>query len=96
MKKYKASWGWGQLGIAEVEVIRETEKMVMIASESWFHKKGERRELKCSNGERWFDTWVEARDHLLPIAESRVKTARDTLAGVEGDLCRIELLTGPQ
>ncbi len=60
--------------IEKVEVIRETKKYVvrMVLS-------SERRELKMGKDISYFDTFDQARDHLLGVAEIKIKRARESL-----------------
>ncbi len=60
--------------IEKVEVIRETKKYVvrMVLS-------SERRELKMGKDISYFDTFDQARDHLLGVVEIKIKRARERL-----------------
>ena len=63
MKKYRT---WYDTRIDEVEVIRETAKYVILATDNRFYSGGERRDAKRSDiGYNYFDTWQEARQFLI-------------------------------
>ena len=75
--------------IDAVEVIRETAKYVVVPGTSW-HKNTERREQKESNRSRWFDTWGEAHEWLMKIAENKVERARSSLESAQSKLLQVK------
>ena len=68
MKKYRADATFGE--IASVEVLRETESSVYIAS-PWAGDRGDRH-AKLSETRGYFDTFEEARRFLLESEEGKV------------------------
>jgi hypothetical protein len=75
VKKYLVKWN---KEIYVVEVEKETEKSVWRAREL-FGKKVLERELKISEFSKYFDTWDEAHNHLLGVAERGLKSAQKRL-----------------
>jgi hypothetical protein len=72
--------------IERVECSRETDKAVWVLVYPWTLDGGrgtkpptEGRRMKNSESENYHDTWEDARDFLLRIAESEVLRARDRL-----------------
>ena len=90
MRKYKAT-SYYRFEIEKVEVIRETPKFVVITDNSWRSMK-ECREAKRSDGVAYFDTWSEARDHLVAIADREVSAARKRLEGAENRLASVKMM----
>lgn len=80
--------------IEPVEVIRETEKYVVISIDEW-GKKVERKDAKISQFHRYWKTWEEARDFLLERAEREVDSARFQLNQKVGRLGNIKGLKPP-
>jgi hypothetical protein len=75
MKKYyTTSWSGGR--IDEVEIVRETKSSVFL--------KDTRRRRKVTDSERYCDTWKEAHDWLIGVAERRLSTARRQLEIAQG------------
>lgn len=84
MIKYRTVLG----KIESVEVLRETEKMVVIAC---IGKRKETREAKRSEWTNWHDTWVDAHEFLLAAAQQKVvrirmqlERAKDELGNIKG------------
>lgn len=69
MIKYEAG-GYGKEKITPVEVERETANCVYIEG---------RRCAKVGSYLSYFDSWQEAKDHLLSIKQSKVDSARRSL-----------------
>jgi len=70
MKKYRT---WNRLGeIEEIEIIRETEKSVVISAGPY----GERREMKQSDHMRYFDSWQEAQAFLIDREKDAIAKAK--------------------
>ena len=65
MKKYRT---WYNQEIEEVEVIRETEKYVIMNA----GQRGERRDAKRSGSMNYFDTWQEANEFLINNKEHEI------------------------
>ncbi len=85
MKKYRTG-SYGKDLICEVEVVRETEKQVIIMGHT-----GDRREAKKSEYQNYFDTWEEAKEFLIIIAQNKVddteiklENAKDKLGIIRG------------
>lgn len=73
MIKYRA---WPAVpGIVPVEILRETEKMIVMATDSCYYKNGERRELKRTEDYAYFDTWKEAKTAIVNWWNAEVKMA---------------------
>ena len=85
MKKYKTG-GYGKNLIQEVEIVRETEKQVVIASRNG----SERREAKRSDYQNYFDEWQAAKDFLLEKAEKRVEGIKVQLERAKCELGNIK------
>lgn len=77
--------------IEPVEVIRETEKMVVIAGHGWNNK--ECKEAKRSNYQNFFDTWDEAHQFLVISAENLVAAAEKRLSDCKTNLDKVKGLT---
>ena len=78
MIKYRTMWN----EIKEVEIKKETPKQVVLLDES--------REAKISDWRSYFDTWREAKAHLVEMAqekiikaESHLKYEMQILVGIE-------------
>jgi hypothetical protein len=87
MIKYKIV-GWRD-EIEAVEVIRETDKFVVIVR-SW--GKGERRESK----DDYFDTFEEAKAELIRRTTTEIESRRKALSYGEDKLKRIMEITAPE
>lgn len=75
MIKYRA---WPSAArIEPIEILRETEKMVVIAAPGSFYKTGERRELKRTEDYAYFDTWQEAKNAIVNWCQAEVAKAED-------------------
>ncbi|MEA3225069.1 MAG: hypothetical protein U9Q07_03900 [Planctomycetota bacterium] len=94
MIKWKASSHW-RFEIERVEVVRETDKCVFVASTYRHDKSGERRHAKVSQDEQYFDTWTEAKDHLLEKAREDVERAHARLVEKQDTLQSVESLVKP-
>ena len=81
MKKYRTSL-WGQL-IKVVDVDRETTSSVWIRG---------RRTSKRTEDYSYFDTFAEAKQYLLGIAEREVNSARQNLERAEGNYNNVKEL----
>ena len=86
MFKYRTSWDV----IERREVVREAEKVVFLM---W--GKREVREAKRSDYQNWFDTWQEAHDFMVDLAEGRVEKAQVTLQRAYDKLERIKEMKPP-
>jgi hypothetical protein len=82
MKKYKTGYIGNQY-IETVDVVRETEKCVYVKSRLG---KGEERRLKITEYECYFDSFDEARAHLIKKqkraiddAKHRIESAKKTI-----------------
>jgi len=75
--KYKAS-GYG-MKIEKVMVIKETEHFVTVQYDN-----RTRREAKKSGYDCFFDTWQEAKDHHIAVAEDKLNAARRQLEYAQG------------
>ena len=84
MIKFKAMFN----KIEQVEVERETEKMVVIP----FPNGGSRKELKVSDYYSYWDTWDEAKNHLIEKAEHEVNKRQGALFAAKNNLERINQL----
>lgn len=80
MIKYKARGGIFAK-IERVEIIRETEKFVVIKGVA-----GERREAKCSGYESYFDTFDFAKNWIVDSAKSDVEKAEGRLEYAKAQL----------
>jgi hypothetical protein len=86
MKKYiakKAAWS---TNISEVDVERESGSSVWIAG---------RRHAKRSEWENYFDTWEQAHQFLLDLAQEEVDSCRLQLERAKGYLGNIKGMKKP-
>ncbi len=51
--------------IIPIEVVRETEKQVVLLVENFNHTKREIHSAKVSEYEQYFSTWIEAKEFLI-------------------------------
>ena len=87
MIKYQTMWhGSSMAQIKAIEVLRETEKQVVIATNNG----KESRENKKSDFKNWFDTWKQAHDFLVSEAEKNVRELRLKLQQANGHLGNIK------
>ncbi len=86
MIKYRTTFFWAAEKIKPVEIERETDASVFI--------KGRRR-AKRSSCESYFDTWEEAKAHLMSVAESKLNSARRELERCQGYYGNIKGLKKP-
>lgn len=83
MKKFRVSKNcYGSNPIQEIEIQKETEKMVVLMNG--------RRELKESSYEQYFDSWDEAKQYLIRRAETRLTAARSNLQSAQDELGNIK------
>lgn len=80
MIRYKVSIGF--LKIKKVEIIRETVACVFLPSEG---RRKERKELKRSDYNNYFDTFNKAKDFLLNNQKLKVDHAKERLSTIEAD-----------
>lgn len=94
MIKYRA---WPAiLEIKPVEILRETDKMVVIASpDCIFYKNGERRELKETENYAYFDTFREAKDFLIDQEEDAIVGHLNDVKRHQEKLKKIEEMQEP-
>ena len=94
MIKYQTKWhGSTMAEINALEILRETEKQVVLAPK---HIKGkESRENKKSDWQCWFDTWDEAHDFLVSEAQKQVDDLRFKLQQANGSLGNIKGMKRP-
>jgi hypothetical protein len=85
MKKFRASRFGAK--VAEVDVERETESSVWIDGS---------RTSKRSVHENYFDSWEEARDYLLTMAENDLMSARRKLELAQGRVGNIRGMKKPE
>lgn len=75
MIKYRTMWHGSDLAtITELEVIRETDKQVVLPATR--AKGKEVRENKISDWKCWFDTFEQANDFLVSEAQKKVDKLR--------------------
>lgn len=79
--------GYGPGLIQRIEVERTSKSSV------WFD--GQRRALKSTWGQNFWNTWDEARDHLLENATAKVATDRRNLENSNGFLGNVKGLKKP-
>ena len=87
MKKFKATPTWAE--ITEVEVLRETDACVFIASA--YYKDGNRA-LKISDHDAYFDTFQEAQSHSIAQIERGIATLTRQLEREQEKLQKIKEL----
>lgn len=84
MIKYRADYNGN---ISTVEVTKETEKMIVLASGN-----------RCAKTTEWrsfYDTWGEAHKHLLEKAQMMVDARRRSLEQAKGKLGQIKGMKEP-
>ncbi len=74
--KYRIAGRFKRAEIEAVEVSRETDKYVFVL---FRNRKVERKELKISDWNEYYDTWEDAHAALTLDAEWKVKNARRNL-----------------
>ena len=84
MKKYFASRTFGP-SVTELEVERETESAVWV--------NGSRLAKQSKYNGNVFDTFDDAKSHLVKRASARVESTKLTLEQAENDLARAEAIT---
>lgn len=85
------SHGSSMAKIEPIEVIRETEKMVVIIGNGWSNK--EYKQAKRSDFQNFFDTWDEAHQFLVISAENLVAAAEKRLSYCKTNLDKVKGLT---
>jgi hypothetical protein len=80
MIKYRTG-GWGKNLIESVEVEKETEASIWIEG---------KRNAKKTEYHNYFDTWADAKRHLLTVAEKKVAGIRLNLERANGELGNIK------
>jgi len=82
MIKYKTKEWRGEPGarILKIECERETDKCIWI---------GNNRRLKITENERFFDTWKEAHEYILDLANNQVNRGILQLERMKGLLVNI-------
>lgn len=84
--------------IVKVECVSETAKMVTIkVKDTW--RKGqfcERKCLKVSAHDCYFDTWAEAHELLLSRAESKFESTRRNMERAQDELGNIKGMKPPK
>ena len=92
--------GYGKDLIVAVECVSETAKQLTLRFKSGgFASKGEffeRRVAKSSAYDCYFDSWQEAKDHLMAKAERELFAARAALQRKQDELGNIKGLKAPQ
>lgn len=91
--------GWGHL-IEEVQVVKSTEKSVIVLEKRWMiggrdQEYQKVRHAKRSEYSAYFPTWEEAHAYLLDKAEREVNGARLRLNDATGRLGNIKGLKKP-
>lgn len=94
MIKYRASMGY-RPEIEVIDVVSETEKTVTMELKSWGGN-GTRREAKASGFHAWFDSWDEAKNHLLNLAQREVELSRVRLENANSKLGNIKGMKNPE
>ena len=84
MIKYRVCNSFVTPEIVKVEILKETEKMVVLPEKNYKGKNF--KESKYSEYRCYFDTWEEAKVFLVQKAESNVKAAKGRLARAVADL----------
>lgn len=74
ISKYRAVTYSRKIEVVNIE--RESDKCVWLKP---YENRKEQRELKISESVGYFDTWEEAREFLLKMADIKVQDARRTL-----------------
>lgn len=88
--RYQTSKYWGA-EIKKVIAVRETDKCIFIEGD----RGAPRREPKVSDYHHYHNTWNEARDHLMAVAEESVRLARRHLERAHSKLGNIKGLKPP-
>lgn len=76
--------------ICVVEVVKRTDKMVILARKNW------RGNNYRESGKNYFDTWEEAYECLLAGAKRRVDDAKGQLATAEMVLAEVHTMKKPE
>ena len=84
MKMYRARNGQ----IREYEIVKKTVKSVFIAAGEVWNR--ETKELIESSGSKWCDTWDEAKQFLVELAESKCASLRRQLESANGQLGNVK------
>ncbi|GEM_PF-5940358 len=83
MKKYRTGGEWNN-EIVEVEVVKETEKTVLL--------KNGCHDWKVSNGQHYHDSWSAAKGFLVVRAAEKIANLEHQLIGARKELAEIEAL----
>jgi hypothetical protein len=95
MIKYRA-WP-SAVKIEPIEILRETEKMVVIAApDSYYYKTGERREFKKTEDYAYFGTWQEARTATVNWWNAEVKMAEAKASNARENRRKAEAMQEPK
>lgn len=78
--------------ITPVEVIKETEKMLVIKIDRTFTGKKERRVQKQFGFDKYFKTWEEAHEHLLAKAVRAVNSYEVQLSRARRELAELKAM----
>lgn len=81
--------------IEKVEVVRETEKQVVLLVSRLYSAPIERKEKKESTNVQYHDTWEAAHAYLMDNAQRAVESARRSLECAKGTLGNIKGLKKP-
>ena len=92
MIKYKAS-KWKST-IESVEVVKETEKFVVLACNNAFGT-GTRREAKVSDYSRYFDSWNEAHQYHVDRLTSSIAATEEKLKKLKDELSLTTVMVPP-
>ena len=77
--------------IVALEIVRETEKMVVLAPLSAANSfDREVKEAKRSDWQNWFNSWEEAHSFLVKRAERKIENCRANLERAKGVLGQIK------
>lgn len=95
--KFKFKAGGYNGRIEKVECVSETAKMLVTREKCWSGDKlYERKYLKISGSDCYFDTWDEAKALLMSRAESKVLSARRSLELAQAELGNIKGMKPPK
>ena len=92
MIKYKASSL--RATIEAVEVVKETDKFVVLAFNSGFGH-GTRREAKVSDYCAYFDSWADAHQYHVDRVLREIASAEEKLSRLDSELAKINKMKDP-
>lgn len=78
--------------ITPIDVIKETEKTLVIKIERAFIGQKELRVQKHSTFDKYFETWQEAHEHKLRMAENEVNAYQARLDRARRELAEIKAM----